>query len=542
MHANKPAAHTVVANGGHVPLGTTMHDNATLSGQVGSIAPTGAVTFLLDGVSPGANAATEGGFYATSANSGPLSSNNLALRTYTAAFAGDANYNAIASGTHPAEPFIVDKVTLTLTATLHADNPAATRLAADLGHVPLGTTMHDNATLTGQVDGITITGAVTFLLDGVSPGANAATEGGFYATSANSGPLSSNNLTPRSNKAAYAGDANYNAIASGTHPAETFIVDKGTLTLTTTMHADKPAAHTVVANGGHVPLGTTMHDNATLTGQVDGITITGAVTFLLDGVSPGANAATEGGFYATSANSGPLSSNNLALRTYTAAYAGDANYNALASGTHPARRSTVLKGTLTLTTTMHADKPAAHTVVANGGHVPLGTTMHDNATLTGQVDGITITGAVTCLVDGGSTGANAATEGGFYATSANSGPLSSNNLALRTYTAAFAGDANYNAIASGTHPAETFIVDKGTLTLTTTMHADKPAAHTVVANGGHVPLGTTMHDNATLSGQVGSIAPTGAVTFLLDGVSPGANAATEGSFYATSASSGPLTS
>src|SRR5262245_59185501 len=111
MHPDKPAAHTVVANGGHVPLHTTTHDNATLLDHVHVIAITGAVTFLLDGVSPGANAATEATFYATSANSGPLSSNNQALRTYTAAYARSEERRVGKSGTYRGETFIVEKGT-----------------------------------------------------------------------------------------------------------------------------------------------------------------------------------------------------------------------------------------------------------------------------------------------------------------------------------------------------------------------------------------------------------------------------------------------
>src|SRR5262249_62274536 len=119
--------------------------------------------------------------------------------------------------------------------------------------------------------------------------------------------------------------------------------------------------------------------------------------------------------------------------------------------------------------------------------------------------------------------------------SATSGPLTSTPLALGTFTPVLPRPATTISPDTGPFRSETFTVNKGTLTLTTTMHADKPAAHTVVANGGHVPLGTTMHDNATLSGADPNFPPTGAVTFLLAGVSPGANAATEGSFYATSA-------
>src|SRR5262245_65869869 len=89
------ASHTVVPENGHVPLGTSMHDNATLSGAVAGFAPTGAVSFTLNGAAVG-NVAPEAPFYATSASSAALAAGNY---TYDASYAGDSNYNAIpASG------------------------------------------------------------------------------------------------------------------------------------------------------------------------------------------------------------------------------------------------------------------------------------------------------------------------------------------------------------------------------------------------------------------------------------------------------------
>src|SRR5258708_26687766 len=56
----------------------------------------------------------------------------------------------------------------------------------------------------------------------------------------------------------------------------------------------------------------------------------------------------------------------------------------------------------------------------------------------------------------------------------------------------------FRSIASATNP-ETFIVDKGTLTLTTTMHADTPSAHTLVANGGHIATAHARTPNTSPS-------------------------------------------
>src|SRR5262249_34889171 len=147
------------------------------------------------------------------------------------------------------------------------------------------------------------------------------------------------------------------------------------------------------------------------------------------------------------------------------------------------------KGTLTLTTTVH---DASHAAVANAAHVPLGSVMHDNATLSGATAGFTPTGALTFTFSGGALGANAATEAGFYATSANTAALAA-QVGAYSFSAAYAGDSNYNALSLHAPIPISFFVDKGTLTLTTTVH---DASHTVVVDGASVPSGSVMHDNA----------------------------------------------
>src|SRR5262249_942098 len=148
------------------------------------------------------------------------------------------------------------------------------------------------------------------------------------------------------------------------------------------------------------------------------------------------------------------------------------------------------------------------------------------------------TGAVTFAFSGGALGAAPATpETGFYATSGATAALAASATAYR-FSAALAGDSNHNALAAGTHNPQTFFVDKGTLTLTTTVH---DAAHNAVADGAHVPLGSVMHDNATLSGATAGFAPTGAVTFTFSGGALGAAPASpEAGFYATSGATAAL--
>jgi hypothetical protein len=155
---------------------------------------------------------------------------------------------------------------------------------------------------------------------------------------------------------------------------------------------------------------------------------------------------------------------------------------------------------------------APHVVVTNGGHVALGTVMHDNATLSGANANFTPTGAITFTFSGGALGANAATEAGFYATSASTGAITV--AGSYSFTAAYAGDSNYKAIAAGTHDPETFVVDKGTTTTTTALHngATDSGTPSVLGLNGNA-TGSAVHDSAAVSGQVGSTAITGSVAF-----------------------------
>src|SRR5262249_52567047 len=145
--------------------------------------------------------------------------------------------------------------------------------------------------------------------------------------------------------------------------------------------------------------------------------------------------------------------------------------------------------------------------------VPLGSVMHDNATLSGATAGFTPSGALTFTFSGGPLGAKIGRASCSDATSANTAALAAQKGAY-SFSEACAGDSNYNAIAAGTHNPETFFVDKGTLTLTTVVHN---ASHAVVADGAHVPLGSVMHDNATLSGATAGFTPSGALTFTFSG-------------------------
>src|SRR5207245_1237030 len=154
----------------------------------------------------------------------------------------------------------------------------------------------------------------------------------------------------------------------------------------------------------------------------------------------------------------------------------------------------------TITTEIH---DANHTVVTS---VPVGTTVHDKATVSGTAR--TPTGTVTCkwFTSGTCTGMPAATSspqtlvnGMVDATGFSQTPAAPGSYA---FEASYSGDDNYT---SGPKPCEVLTVTARTPTVATESHN---ASHAVVTS---VPAGSTVHDKATVSGSFGTA--TGTVTF-----------------------------
>src|SRR5262249_5899565 len=199
-------------------------------------------------------------------------------------------------------------------------------------------------------------------------------------------------------KATVASDGNY---VGATSDCEPFVVDKKQLSVSTTVH---DGSHNVIPNAAHVPLGTSTHDNATVTGAVAGFPI-GAISFTFNAAAI-ANGSTEVPFDATSVTTGALGAGGYA---FNASVAGNANYIGATSDPEP---FTVHKAELSVSTTVHDGLPS---VLPFGLHVPLGTNAHDNATVTGAVPGFPI-GAISFTFDAAAI-ANGSTEAPFDATS-----------------------------------------------------------------------------------------------------------------------------
>ena len=319
-----PIVTTIIHDSNHlattsVPVGMTVHDEAVVTGEVGGPAPTGTASFNLysNSVCEGATT-TQAVALATSTNTGIAESSNVVAGTnglsYKVYYNGDSNYL-------PAwgicEELIVTKLTPNVTTDIH--NVAE----AVVTSVPVGTTVHDSATVTGS--GPTPTGNVEFTFysgpgadvcdaQSVASGSVALNGGGVAHPSSSQGPLSAGSYAFR---AFYLGDENYN---SGWGPCEPLTVTKAT-----------PGIQTVQSAGG--PIGTILNDTATISG---GSSPTGNVTFKL---FPPSDATCSGvPVYTDTDPTGPYATSpgyaSLVAGTYrwTADYAGDDNNEAVSSG------------------------------------------------------------------------------------------------------------------------------------------------------------------------------------------------------------------
>ncbi len=362
----------------------------------------------------------------------------------------------------------------------------ATSLSAT--SITVGGTAFDTATLTGVTSTAGGTVAYAYYTDSACT-LNQVTAGTKTVT---------NGIVPNSNtktfntvgtfywQAVYSGDLN-NAGSTSDCTTEVLTVTKAQLTATTQVHNASHQNKT----GSSVPLGSVMHDFATVSGAVSGVTPTGAITFTFytqadcggTGTSV-TNTGTEG--------SGQRSADSSALAagsySYKASVAGDSNY---LGDDSDCENFTVDKAQLTASTQVHN---ASHSDIT-GTAIAIGSVVHDFASVSGGVAGFTPSGAITFTfytqADCGGTGTsvtNTGTEG--------SGQRSADSSALAagsySYKASVAGDSNYLGDDSD---CENFTVNKANPTLGT--------APTLIPN-----------DSATISGLFGA-SPSGTLTFKL---------------------------
>jgi hypothetical protein len=257
-----------VSNEKPATVGTTAHDTATLSGEVKGASFDGSSTvtyhfYANNECKPSSSDQTvtvePGGIVPDSAAQtlGP------GAYSYSATYSGNANYNA---ATSPCEPFKVEKAASVVATTV---NDGSGNTVSDEKPATVGTSVHDTATLSGEVKGFSFDGSATvtyhfFANNECKPGSSDQT----VTVEANGAVPESASLTlspgAYSYSATYSGNADYNAASS---PCEPFKVKQAEPTVTTS--ATSP-----------VNVGEKIKDTATLSGLVKP-TGEGTVTFKL---------------------------------------------------------------------------------------------------------------------------------------------------------------------------------------------------------------------------------------------------------------------
>ena len=498
---------TTIAGGSPQALGSTPHDNATVTGAVNGFTPTGAVTFTFGANCGSGSIATagapDGGFTASSVNSSPLGAGSY---NFQASVAGDSNY---LGATSTCEPLTVNQAQLALSTTIAGGTTFA-----------LGATPHDSATVTGGVSPFA-TPAVSFLFGTSCPGGSSiatagSPDGGFTASSVNTSPLGAGSYKFQ---ASVAGDSNYLGATSACEP---LTVDKTQLAITTTIQGG------TVLDNGHYALGSKPNDSATVTGGVTGFDIP-AITFTFGACPAGASIANASA--TTSIAAGGANGLGAGSYNFQASVAGNDNYLTKTSDCEPL---TVDKTQLAITTTIK--NAAGNGNVGGNVHVPLGTTVYDTASVTGGVDGFALP-AISFSMGSGLTCANGASVNNATASSSvTAGPLGAGDY---SYSASVAGNANYLGAPADCEP---LTVDKGTLQLTTDIKNDQGGASVTA-----IEVGGSVHDTAALSGANinFSTATNATITFTFAGNGTCTNgtaetAATVANNGASGASHGPL--
>src|SRR2546428_471068 len=294
----------------------------------------------------------------------------------------------------------------------------------------------------------------------------------------------------------------------GGNPGTCFVLPGGgggggpmTPTVTTEIHNDSGDA--VVS--GPVDLGTSVHDKASVGGTTNG-TPTGTVTFTFyqggDCVTgtavalvPADTVALVSGVAHPSPTRGPIPAGSYAFRAHF--NTGDtANWTDADSNCEPL---TVSKGDLALSTEIHlgagSGESSSATVVSAA--IPLGSTVHDKATVGGLVAAFPPSLSVNfsfytgnCTSSTSSSAGSPAIASGAAHPSNDEGPLGAGSYAFQASYGST--DPNYN---STTSPCEPLTVNKGDLALSTDIHN---AAEAIVTDAS---FGPTVPDKATAAGS-----------------------------------------
>src|SRR6266699_1051066 len=495
VNKQTPTVTTSVSPSSTITVGASVTDQASLTGGFPSTGITGIVTYAFFN-----NAACTGNPISSSTvtvgagNSVPASSSltppSAGSFAFNATYSGDTNNNRVSS---LCEPLTVQKATPSITTSIKNSSDVT------VTSITIGASVTDQASLTSGFPSIGVTGSVTYAFfsngacTGTPSSASTVTIGGANAVPASTSVIPQSVGTFAFN-ATYSGDGNNNRVSSACEP---LAVTKQTPSITTAINLSST-----------VTVGASVTDQATLTGGYPSTGVTGSVTyaFFSNGACAGTPTSTStltvgaGNSVPTSTSVTPTSAGNFA---FNATYGGDVSNNRVSSS---CELLTVTKQT-----------PSLATSISPSSNIVVGTIVTDQATLTGGVPSTGVTGTVSYyfFTDGSCTDTPASE--GTVTIGASNSVAASNSVTPSpagsySFNATYSGDNNDNKVSS---PCETLTVNKQTPTLATTIN---PSSSIVV--------GSSVTDQATITGGFPSTGVSGTMTYhffgLGDGICTGA--------------------
>jgi hypothetical protein len=326
---------TQIHDPNHTPIvtalpGAIVHDKALVTGTPGNGIPTGSVTFTFyanDPLHTCAVTPTAAGTVTLDASGvadpslafGPLSAGEYSFRAKFKPDSGPYNDHGLAYSYSDCESLAITQTILTT----DIENPSG--VSVTTAHV--GDVVHDVMSVTLLPPSVIPTGStVTFNIYHTADCTGAFTaQTVSIASGASSAQASSPNVSLTATGAlsflATFNSGNINEVMSGTAACEPLTIANVPTTVTTQVHN---AAHVDITNQT-VPLGTAIHDSATVSGQVGAIPITGTVTyqFFTNGSCAGTPASNETVAVGTESSAQTPAAGSY---SYLASYNGDSNY------------------------------------------------------------------------------------------------------------------------------------------------------------------------------------------------------------------------
>jgi len=435
---------TQIHDPNHTPIvtaapGSVVHDAALVTGTPGKGIPAGSVTFtfytndprhMCTGPSVFAGTVTldATGAADPSMAFGPLGAGDYSFRAKFKPDSGPYNDHGLAYSYGDCEPLAITQVNMT------TDIQTTTGVSVRTAHV--GDLIQDTATVTLPPPSVIPSGStVTFNIfntadcTGPFSAQTVSIASGVSSAVATSPSVSLIATGALSFRAAF-NSGNTNEVPNGVAACEPLDILNVPTSLTTQVHNP---SHVDITNQT-VPLGTVIHDSATVAGQVGAIPITGTITyqFFTNGACSGAPAGSDTESVGTESTTQLLGAGSY---SYLTSYSGDSNYAPSRAACEP-----VAVGAALTSVTTQVHNPSH--VDITGQTVPAGTVIHDSATVSGQAGAIPITGTVTYQFFGNGTCTGAPTSSETDAVGSES---STQTLAAGSYSylASYNGDANY---------------------------------------------------------------------------------------------------